>query len=147
MKFEDASSLARQSLISMIESLLDACEFVLNEQGEPQNSYWLASQVIDAEPFAPLVGTEITAANLFHLAPLVCLKFRGRNLKGREADRVIKVALANYVANTDPDGIDHGLEHHPMMAFTLCYVAAHLALDLVDEQEAEAILTYCEEHL
>jgi hypothetical protein len=33
------------------------------------------------------------------------------------------------------------------MAFTLCYVAAHLALDLVDEQEAEAILTYCEDHL
>ena len=101
----------------------------------------------DAEPFGPLVGTEITDANLFHLAPLVCLKFRGKKLKGREADRVIKVALANYVANTNPDGIDHGLEHHPMMAFTLCYVAAHLALDLVDEQEAEAILVYCEDHL
>ena len=56
----------------------------------------------EAEPFAPLVGTEITDANLFHLAPLVCLKFRGRKLKGREADRVIKVALANYVANSDP---------------------------------------------
>jgi hypothetical protein len=101
----------------------------------------------DAEPFGPLVGTEITDANLFHLAPLVCLKFRGKKLKGREADRVIKVALANYIANTNPDGIDHGLEHHPMMAFTLCYVAAHLALDLVDEQEAEAILVYCEDHL
>jgi hypothetical protein len=101
----------------------------------------------DAEPFGPLVGTEITDANLFHLAPLVCLKFRGKKLKGQEADRVIKVALANYIANTDPDGIDHGLERHPMMAFTLCYVAAHLALDLVDEQEAEAILVFCEEHL
>jgi len=101
----------------------------------------------EAEPFAPLVGTEITAANLFHLAPLVCLKFRGRKMKGREADRVIKVALANYIANTNPDGIDHGLEHHPIMAFTLCYVAAHLALDLVDEEKAEAVLTYCEEHL
>jgi DNA-directed RNA polymerase delta subunit len=29
----------------MIESLLDACEFVLKEQGEPQSSYWLASQI------------------------------------------------------------------------------------------------------
>ena len=101
----------------------------------------------EAAPFGPLVGTEITDANLFHLAPLVCLKFRGQKLKGREADRVIKVALANYVANSDPDGIDHGLDQRPMMAFTLCYVAAHLALDLVDEQEAEAILSYCEEHL
>ncbi len=34
-----------------------------------------------------------------------------------------------------------------MLAFVLCYVTAHLALDLVDEQQAEAILIYCEEHL
>lgn len=33
------------------------------------------------------------------------------------------------------------------MAFTLCYIAAHLALDLVDEEKAEAILTYCEERV
>src|ERR1022692_1351911 len=100
-----------------------------------------------AAPFGPLVGTEVTAANLFHLAPVVCLKLRGRKLKGREEDRVIKVALANYVANSDPEGIDHGLEQRPLMAFTLCYVAAHLALDLVDEEKAEAILTFCEDHL
>jgi hypothetical protein len=31
----------------IIESLLDACEVVLNEQGEPQSSYWLASQVVE----------------------------------------------------------------------------------------------------
>jgi hypothetical protein len=31
--------------------------------------------------------------------------------------------------------------------FTLCYLAAHLALDLIDEEKADAILTYCEEHL
>ena len=101
----------------------------------------------EAAPFAPLVGTEITSHNLFHLAPVVCLKFRGRKLTGREADRVIKVALANYIANSDPEGVDHGLEQRPLMAFTLCYVAAHLALDLVDEQKAETILTYCEEKL
>ncbi len=34
-----------------------------------------------------------------------------------------------------------------MPAFTLCYVAAHLALDLLDERKAEAILDYCKEHL
>jgi hypothetical protein len=101
----------------------------------------------EAAPFGPLVGTEITDANLFHLAPLVCLKFRGRKLRGRKAKRVTEVALANYVVNTDPEGIDHCLEQRPMMAFTLCYVAAHLALDLLDEQQAEAILTYCEDRL
>jgi hypothetical protein len=31
----------------MIESLLDACEFVLDDQGEPQSSYWLASQIME----------------------------------------------------------------------------------------------------
>ncbi len=30
-----------------IESLLDACQLVLQEQGEPQSSYWLASQVME----------------------------------------------------------------------------------------------------
>ncbi|MBI2803757.1 MAG: hypothetical protein HYX68_02080 [Planctomycetes bacterium] len=32
-----------------IDSLLDACELVLQEQGEPQSSYWLASQVMEME--------------------------------------------------------------------------------------------------
>ena len=28
----------------MIRTLLDACRFILEDQGEPQSSYWLASQ-------------------------------------------------------------------------------------------------------
>jgi len=31
----------------MIDSLLDACQFILDDQGEPQSSYWLASQVVE----------------------------------------------------------------------------------------------------
>ena len=101
----------------------------------------------DTKPFGVLAEHPITDADLFHLAPLVCLKFRGRKTKGLEAKRVTKTALANYVVNSDPEGIDHGLKARPMLAFALCYVAAHLALDLLDEQEAEAILNHCEEHL
>jgi hypothetical protein len=97
----------------------------------------------DTKSFGTLTGHPITDANLFHLAPLVALKFRGRRTRGAEADRVTKTALANYVVNSE----QHGLESRPMLAFLLCYVGAHLALDLVDEQEAEAILDYCEEHL
>ena len=99
------------------------------------------------KPFGWLVGQRITDANLFHLAPLVCLKFRGRKQTGKEADRVTRTALANYVVNSDPEGVDHGLSHKPLLAFAVCYVAAHLALDLIDEEKAEAILNYCEEHL
>ena len=101
----------------------------------------------ETEPFGLIVGTEVKDANLFHLAPLVCLKFRGQKLQGQEAERVTKVALANYVMNSDPDGINHGLAQRPLMAFALCYIAAHLALNLLDEQQAEVILTYCENHL
>jgi hypothetical protein len=101
----------------------------------------------ETEPFGRLIGEPVTDANLFHLAPLVCLKFRGRKLTGREADRVTKVALANFVVNSDPEGVDHGLETKPLLAFALCYVTAHLALDLVDERDAEVILNHCEEHL
>ena len=82
-----------------------------------------------------------------HLAPLVCLKFRGRELRGSEAERVTETALANYVANSDPEGIDHGLKEKPILAFAVCYVAGHLALDLLDEEDADAILGYCEAHL
>jgi hypothetical protein len=101
----------------------------------------------ETEPFSTLTGERITDANLFHLAPLVCLKFRGRRLIGSEADRVTETALANYVVNSDPEGIDHGLQAKPLLAFAVCYVTAHLALDLIDEQHAQSILNYCEEHL
>ena len=95
------------------------------------------------KPFGILAGRLITDANLFHLAPLVALKFRGRRTRGAEADKVIETALANYVVNSE----QHGLTSRPLLAFVLCYVGAHLALDLLDEREAEAILNYCEEHL
>jgi hypothetical protein len=101
----------------------------------------------ETEPFGRLIGQPITDDNLFHLAPLVCLKFRGRKPVGREADRVTETALANYVVNSDPEGVDHGLETKPLLAFAVCYVTAHLALDLINEQKAVAILDHCEEHL
>jgi hypothetical protein len=95
----------------------------------------------ETKRFARLTGTKLTDADLFHLAPLVCLKFRGRKLTGAEADRVTQGALANYVVNAEK-----GLPSNPKLAFALCYVAAHLVLDLVDEQTAAEIMGYCEVH-
>src|SRR4051812_6811872 len=77
---------------------------------------------VEAKPFGGFMGDKITDAELFHLAPLVCLKFRGRKLKGPEADRVTKGALANYVVNTGPDSAVQGLKSQPQLAFALCYV-------------------------
>ena len=94
------------------------------------------------KPFGLLIGQPITEANLFHLAPMTCLKFRGMDFRDEDfRNRVTEGALATYVANSDPDGIDHGLESKPLLAFAVCYVTAHYVLDLIDEQEAESILT------
>ena len=101
----------------------------------------------ETKPLARLTGTRVTDADLFRLAPLVCLKFRGRKMVGAEADRVTKGDLANYVVNTGPEAAVKGLASKPQLAFALCYVAAHLVLDLVDEQTAAEIMGYCEEHL
>ena len=85
---------------------------------------WLAEiklAIADAQktkPFGWLTGRRITNANLFHLAPLVCMKFRGLDYRDEELRTpVTKGALANYVANSDPDGTDHGLDARPLLAF------------------------------
>jgi hypothetical protein len=100
------------------------------------------------KPFGILTGQRITDANLFHLAPLVCLKFRGLDYRDEELRRkVTEGALANYVANSDPDGIDHGLESRSLLAFAVCYVTAHYVLDLIDDQDAETVLDYCDQNM
>ena len=102
----------------------------------------------EAELFGELIGQPITDANLFHLAPLVCMKFRDIDKRNEELRRrVSDGAMATYIANSDRDGVADGLKQRPLLAFALCYVSAHYILELVDEREAESILSYCEEHL
>lgn len=102
----------------------------------------------ETKPFGLLTAQRVTDVNLFQLAPLVCMKFRGFDYRDDELrTRVTEVALANYVANSDPDGIDHGLRQRPLLAFAMCYIAAHYVLDLVDEEQATAALDYCETNM
>ena len=100
------------------------------------------------KPFGLLTGQRITDDNLFHLAPLVCMKFRGLDFRDEKLrTKVTEGALANYVANSNPEGIDHGLESRPLLAFAVCYVTSHYVLDLIDDHEAEAVLDYCDENM
>jgi hypothetical protein len=101
----------------------------------------------EIDPFDRVIFRPPPDARLFHLAPHVCLEFRGRKLESREADRVTEVALEHFVANSDPQSGDHVVETKPLLAFARCYLIAHLALDLIDEEQVETILNYCEEHL
>lgn len=110
---------------------------------------WLAiADAREAIPFGELIGESITDANLFHFAPLVCLKFRGLDYRDEKLrQKVTDGALANYIANSSPDGVDHGLKQRPLLGFALCYITAHFVLGLIDEQQAAGVLNYCDEHL
>ena len=100
------------------------------------------------EPVDRLIHEPDRAVNLFHLAPLTCLKFRGLDYRDEKLrKKVTEGALATYVANSSPDGIDHGLDSRPLLAFAVCYVTAHYVLDLIDEEQASAALDYCDESL
>lgn len=95
----------------------------------------------DTKPFAPVVGQRMTNPTLFHLAPVICLKFRGMDYRDEELrDRVTQGALATYVAND-------GEKLLPEMAFALCYLTSHFVLDLVDDEKCQEILDYYLERL
>jgi hypothetical protein len=61
--------------------------------------------------------------------------------------KVTEGALANHVANSCSDRIDHGLDSRPLLAFAVCYITAHYVLDLITEEQASAALDYCDENM
>ncbi len=113
-------------------------------------SAWLkeiAAAYLDAEeaiPFGPAAGVTITKKDLFHLAPSVCLKFRGMERSKKSIKKVTEAALSSYVATLDtaPDALAD-----PQMAFAFCYIASHFGMGLLTDEEATGVLEYVEKHL
>jgi hypothetical protein len=98
----------------------------------------------EAIPFGPAVGANIAESELFHLAPLVCLKRRGIKRSAAKRKTATEAALSTYVANKKA----HRAElTDPLMAFALGYVASHYALDLLDEAQSQQVLESVEAHL
>lgn len=61
-------------------------KYCIKKQVQPTtlDEIWLAiDDAREAEPFGLLTGQPITDSNLFHLAPLLCMKFRGLNYRDR----------------------------------------------------------------
>jgi len=114
------------------------------------NPEWLneiAAAYIDAKeaiPFGPLAGVKITESDLFQLAPVVCLKFRGIKATESNKQKATEAALSSYVANEDANG---GILKRPAMGFAFCYLLAHYGLDLVNEEQCEKVLAYIETNL
>jgi len=140
--------------------MLQACKLIIvrrkREMKKPPNpkptsfEAWLdeiATAYRDAYgtlPFGELVGQPMTEADLFHLSPAVCLKFRGIKESKSNLKRATDAALSSYAATREIVG---DMLDVPQMAFAFCYVASHLGMDLVDEEEASQILDYVEHNL
>jgi hypothetical protein len=97
----------------------------------------------EAIPFGPAVNHEMTEADLFHLGPAVCLKFRGLKQSAANLKRATDAALSSYVATSD---LGEGLLDKPHVAFAFCYIASHFGLGLIDEATASEILDHVAEH-
>ena len=80
-------------------------------------------------------------------AAVACLQFRGRRSRDNAAIRVVLDVIEAYFDNTDPDGVDLGLQGRPFRSFTFCYLAAHRTLGLLDGPQADAIFKFCDENL
>ena len=98
----------------------------------------------EALPFGQLLGDRMSEEDLFHLGPAVCLKFRSVRNSKSNLKRATDAALSSYVATEEIIG---DLFDVPQMSFAFCYVASHLGLGLVSEEQSSEILDHVERNL
>jgi hypothetical protein len=97
----------------------------------------------EAISFGPLVGASFGAAELFHLGPVIALKFRGMRRSKRALREIEEAALASYVATASEGS---GSLEDSRVAFAFTYLASHFALDLLTEQQVAELMDYIESH-
>jgi hypothetical protein len=104
----------------------------------------IARAYLDARetmPYGSFVGQVITEKDLYHMAPAVCLKFRGFKQSDKLLKKATDAALSSYVATRDLVG---DLLEIPQIAFAFCYLASHYGLDLVGEEVVDSVMEYLE---
>ncbi len=97
----------------------------------------------EAIPFGPAAGVDITESELFHVAPSVCIKFRGLRQSKKNIKKATEAALSSYVATEE---LSDGITKSPYLSFAFCYIASHYGLNLIQEKEANEVTQYIEEH-
>jgi hypothetical protein len=97
----------------------------------------------EAVPFGPLVGTDVREADLFHLAPSVCIKFRDVSGSKRSLKKATDAALASYVATREQEP---AVFAKPYFAFAFCYLAAHLGLNILAEDVVASVMDFVVDH-
>ncbi len=111
---------------------------------------WLAEiakaylDALETIPFGALTGDKIEEKELFHLAPALCLKFRGIKTTEDNLKMATDAALSSFVATED--SVDNLFEIS-QMAFAFCYLASHFGLDLVDNDTLSEAMGYIESKL
>ena len=99
---------------------------------------------LETIPFGGLTGDKIEESELFHLAPSLCLKFRGIKTTEDNLKMATDAALSSFVATED--SVDNLFEIS-QMAFAFCYLASHFGLDLVDNDALSEAMGYIESKL
>ena len=99
---------------------------------------------LETIPFGELIGRTVTEKELFHFSPVICLKFRGLEESESHLNLAKEAAFSSYVATEEVAG---ELFDVPQMAFALCYVASHLGLGMLKEEESYQIIDYIEHNL
>ncbi len=97
-----------------------------------------------AIPFAEAAGKMISEADLFHMAPLVCLKFRDLLSSEESRTKAKDAAMGSYIANQEAGNRNM---NDPIIAFSFCYIIAHYGLGLLDDEKCQSILMLVETHL
>ncbi len=97
-----------------------------------------------AIPFAEAAGKEMLESDLFHMAPLVCLKFRDLVNADEHLTKARDAAIGSYIANREAGNTNL---NDPVMAFSFCYILAHYGLGLLNDEQCQNILTFVETNL
>lgn len=80
----------------------------------------------------------------WNLAPLLCMATRGADMDHKLLDQAATMAFSNFLQSY---GEEEAVKLPPVLAFAYCYLGAHLGLELVDEDTAEAAFCMAEENL
>jgi len=97
-----------------------------------------------AIPFAVAAGKEMSESDLFHMAALVCLKFRGLIDCEVSQEKARNAAIGSYVANREAGNRNL---NDAVMAFSFCYILAHYGLGLLDDEKCQEVLSLVESNL
>jgi hypothetical protein len=97
----------------------------------------------EAIPYGNSIGQTITDKDLYHMAPAVCLKFRGVKKSKKVLEEATMAALTSYSVMQKSAG---ELLDIPQISFAFCYLASHFGLNLIDEDAVNSVMEFVVTH-